>query len=89
MTKRRMSPIHNLWHRRVEGQIRHVIRCHPEWFRFDEKFTREVLINSLAKRIVGEIVAAYGVAPTDARVLSRCAGAASGEDDTTLSSPES
>lgn len=54
--KRKYSPLHDLWHRRVEGQIRHTMGCHPEWFNVEGR-EREALVNSLAKRIVGEIVA--------------------------------
>lgn len=52
------SPIHAKWHRRVEGQINHTINTHPKWFVFKDKHDRVDCVNSLAKRIVGEIVAA-------------------------------
>lgn len=60
MTRRKHSPVHDFWHPRIEGQIRHTIGQHPRWFRFNQKSSDERdCINSLAKRIVGEIVAAY------------------------------
>ena len=51
------SPLHAKWHPRVEGQIRDCMTQHPDWF--TEKFRKHqgVMVNSLAKRIVGEIVA--------------------------------
>lgn len=57
MTRRKQSPRHDLWHPRVEGQIRHTIGCHPEWFNFKDEKDKATMVNSLAKRIVGEIVA--------------------------------
>jgi hypothetical protein len=57
MTKRKYSPLHDKWHRRVEGQIRDTIEHHPHWFSFKDGTDRNCCINSLAKRIVGEIVA--------------------------------
>jgi hypothetical protein len=55
--KRKYTPLHNFWHPRIEGQIRDVIHHHPEWFTFKDKEAMKWCINSLAKRIVGEIVA--------------------------------
>jgi len=55
MTLRKHSPLHDKWHRRVEGQIRDCIHNHPEWFKSCKDHKR--MVNSLAKRIVGEIVA--------------------------------
>lgn len=58
--KRKHSPQHDFWHPRVEGQIRHTIGRHPEWFAEiikTSEMRRESMVNSLAKRIVGEIVA--------------------------------
>lgn len=61
MTSRKRSPLHDFWHPRVEGQIRHTIGRHPEWFNLPIKTSaKRDCINSLAKRIVGEIVAALG-----------------------------
>lgn len=56
MTLRKHSPIHDKWHRIVEGQIRNCMNCHPEWFNFTTQAEKSRCINSLAKRIVGEIV---------------------------------
>lgn len=53
LNKSTQSPLHKKWHKRVEGQIRDAVHSHPEWFRGDI----ERMTNSLAKRIVGEIIA--------------------------------
>lgn len=58
MTMRKQGPLYDIWHRRVEGQIRHTMNCHPEWFERIPKRDVVFFVNSLAKRIVGEIVAA-------------------------------
>lgn len=47
------SPIHTLWWPRIAGQIRDCIKSHPELFSADHA----IIINSLSKRIVGEIAA--------------------------------
>jgi hypothetical protein len=54
---RHLSPEHEKWHVRVEGQVRDCITQHPRWFKFKDDSDKSVCINSLAKRIVGEIVA--------------------------------
>lgn len=54
--KRKISPAHDFWHRQVEGQLLDAIKSHPEWFRFKSDAQRDNAINSMAKRIVGEIV---------------------------------
>lgn len=56
MTMRKHSPLHDKWHRRVEGQIRCCMGEHPDWFNIMSETHRRFVINSLAKRIVGEIV---------------------------------
>ena len=61
--RRKHSPQHDFWHRRVEGQIRHTIGCHPEWFTVMSHKRREAMINSLAKRIVGEIIVGVRIMP--------------------------
>lgn len=55
---RKRTPLHDYWHRRVEGQIRHTMNVHPKWFSFKNETDKKACINSLAKRIVGEIIAA-------------------------------
>ncbi len=55
--KRKMTPLHNRWHRIVEGQIRDCVQAHPKWFNFKDDTDKKTCVNSLAKRIVGEIVA--------------------------------
>lgn len=57
MTKRKFTPAHDYWHRRVEGQIRDCMYSHPEWFSLVDGRSKEDCVNSLAKRIVGEILA--------------------------------
>lgn len=52
--KHKKSPLHVKWHKIVEGQIKSCIHDHSEWF--NEQHANKI-INSLAKRIVGEIVA--------------------------------
>lgn len=58
LNKTTVSLLHRKWHRRVEGQIRNCVNAHPEWFQGDTNR----MINSLAKRIVGEIVAGLELA---------------------------
>ena len=53
--KGKYSPEHARWHRIIEGQIRDCMFQHPEFF--NPKADKKVLINSLAKRIVGEVLA--------------------------------
>jgi hypothetical protein len=72
MTMRKHTPMHDFWHRKVEGQIRDAIHHHPEWFNFPTPVNRNACINGLAKRIVGEIVAGYGLATTSAGVAVHC-----------------
>lgn len=72
MTKRKHSPIHDFWHPRIEGQIRDAIYSHPEWFSFASEAQKRTCINSLAKRIVGEIAAVAIVAAKRAEVASHC-----------------
>jgi hypothetical protein len=72
MTRRKHTPLHDFWHRRVEGQIRDAMHSHPEWFRITSERQKQTIVNSLAKRIVGEIVAAYSVAAKRAEVAHSC-----------------
>lgn len=72
--KRKITPIHNFWHRRVEGQIRHTMNVHPRWFIFKDEHDKNDCINSLAKRIVGEIVAAGIVVQSQAE-MGQCVSA--------------
>ena len=51
------SDEHERWHRRVEGQIRDCIHMHPRWFVGVAEDDRANFTRSLAKRIVGEILA--------------------------------
>lgn len=70
MTKRKHTPLHDRWHRRVEGQIRDAMQAHPEWFNVTSDRQREVIVNSLAKRIVGEIVAVCAMATVPEGVVA-------------------
>lgn len=65
MTQRKDTPLHRKWHKRVDGQIIDCMRAHPRWFSYSDERDRKMLINSLSKRIVGEIVAAYLVANSE------------------------
>ena len=51
------SPEHEQWHRRIEGQIRDCMHHHPRWFKGVTEDDRANFTRSLAKRIVGEILA--------------------------------
>lgn len=53
-----IQPQYAAWRNRVEGQIRHTIHEHPEWFDLPDEETKNRCIRSMAKRIIGEIVAA-------------------------------
>ena len=74
MTRRTHTPLHDKWHRIVEGQIRHCMSSHPEYFNFnfDCGSTKQTIINSLAKRIVGEIVADVTLAAINLRDERYC-----------------
>lgn len=63
MTKRKHTPLHDFWHPRVEGQIRDAMTKHPEWFAQMNDTMRYTVVTSIAKRIVGEIVAGASLAP--------------------------
>lgn len=69
MTRRKQTPEHDFWHSRVEGQIKHTIGCHPEWFNFPNGYDKSHCINSLAKRIVGEILAVTRMAEVTENVM--------------------
>lgn len=72
VTQRKRSPIHDFWHPRIEGQIRDAMFSHPEWFNVTSKADARTLVNSLAKRIVGEIAAVASVAAKRAEVADIC-----------------
>jgi hypothetical protein len=58
-----IKPEYQAWRRRVEGQIRHTINEHPEWFNLPNEKIYDRCVRSMAKRIIGEIVA--GTNPGD------------------------
>lgn len=73
MTKRKQGAIYDKWHRRVEGQIKDVMLHHPEWFNIADEEAKKWCINSLAKRIVGEIVADIRLVTSDDGMAPKCA----------------
>ncbi len=99
MTKRKHTPYHDFWHPKVEGQIRDTMYHHPEWFNFTTHKQKETIVNSLAKRIVGEILAVSNMAmkrrSSDAQIATPSGDAISdakmlveeGSDDCTVSLP--
>lgn len=44
----------------MEGQVRHTIHEHPEWFNLPNKEVYNKCVNGIAKRIIGEIIAGTG-----------------------------
>lgn len=78
--RRKYSPLHDKWHKRVEGQIRHVINVHPKWFVFKNDADKRDCINSIAKRIVGEIVADYTMATVPNTMQHMCSDSVEGGD---------
>jgi hypothetical protein len=72
MSNRKHSPEHDFWHRRVEGQIRHTIGQHPEWFNFPQPYDKKHCVNSLSKRIVGEILAVRMMAKVTKDMTLHC-----------------
>ena len=86
VTNRKNTPLHDFWHRRVEGQIRDAMHSHPEWFKITGKTQKQTLVNSLAKRIVGEIVAVSVMAAKRAEVGPQCSST-SGSDGGNLRLP--
>jgi len=75
------TPAHSFWYPRVEGQIRDCMYHHPEWFAGDS----ERMINSLSKRIVGEIVAVLVVVTSAPVVGAPCDGGEIAPDGANLS----
>lgn len=74
--KAAISLLHAKWHRRVEGQIRGCFNEHPEYIDLNKK---NIIINSLAKRIVGEIIAESRLANNSEE--SGCTLQSSGKSD--------
>lgn len=77
---RHYSPLHDKWHPRVEGQIRDCMQSHPEWFSVPDNQLRH-FVNSLAKRIVGGIVADLKVATNHGVVNGHCGAHEDGGSD--------
>lgn len=78
------APIHRrhdadymAWWAKVVGQIHCTVAEHPEYFTEDEKL-KSAMVRSLAKRIVGEIVAGGMVGDDAARGGSTCGARAKG-----------
>lgn len=78
--RRKQSPFHDKWHPRVEGQIRDCIHAHPRWFSCGSEDDKKHLINSLAKRIVGELAAGFCLVDSAASDAVSVAEIAAGED---------
>lgn len=57
--KDKYPPEYLFWRKRVEGQIRHTMHEHPEFF--TQAAYKKNMVGRMAKRIIGEIVA--GTAP--------------------------
>jgi hypothetical protein len=52
-----IKPEYEFWRKRIEGQIRHTMNEHPEWFNLPDAESKKRCVSSMAKRIIGEIVA--------------------------------
>lgn len=70
MTQRKHTPLHDYWHPRVEGQIRDCMHHHPLWFNLPQPIYKKQYINSLAKRIVGEIIVGVRAMPASSEGLA-------------------
>lgn len=57
--KDKYPPEYLFWRKRIEGQIRHTMYEHPEFFT-QEAYGEKGLVDRMAKRLIGEIVAAIG-----------------------------
>ena len=53
----KIDPRYAFWRKRIEGQIKHTMNEHPEWFAPMDDAKKARCIRSTAKRIIGEIVA--------------------------------
>lgn len=56
-----IHPEYAFWRKRIEGQLKHTIYEHPEWFNLKDENIKARCIRSTAKRIIGEIVAGTSV----------------------------
>lgn len=65
--KDKYPPEYLFWRKRIEGQIRHTMYEHPEFF--TKEASEKNMVGSMAKRIIGEIVAGN----TTGNNLDRCA----------------
>jgi hypothetical protein len=66
MTHRKKSPQHDYWYGVLEPVVRETIKVHPRWFAFTDEEDKRAMVNSLMKRIVGQVIArADGVPPRD------------------------
>ena len=57
---------------------------HPNWFSFKSDADKKDCINSIAKRIVGEIVADYAMATVSSHMTANCDDSVNSGDDATL-----
>lgn len=58
--KKPIKPEYQVWRNRIEGQIKHAMNEHPEWFNLRTQEIKDRAIRSIAKRVIGEIVAGTG-----------------------------
>jgi len=74
MTRQKpIKPEYQAWRRRIEGQIRHMMNEHPEFFNLPTVDAKERCIRSMAKRIIGEIVAGTATGNSSgASAILRC-----------------
>lgn len=56
-TTKPIDPRYQAWRSRIEGQIKHAMNEHPEWFRYENQEEKKRICRSIGKRIIGEIVA--------------------------------
>jgi hypothetical protein len=57
MQSKPIKPEYQAWRKRIEGQLRHAMNEHPEWFNVPTREIKDRAIRSIGKRVIGEIVA--------------------------------
>lgn len=65
-----IKPKYQVWRKRIEGQIRHAMNEHPEWFNLPSLEIKDRAIHSIAKRVIGEIVAGTSTGGNTGRYAS-------------------
>lgn len=56
MKQKPIKPEYQAWRKRIEGQLKHAMNEHPEWFNLPTQEIRDRACRSIAKRVIGEIV---------------------------------